>query len=125
RRVIMPRSEPQGADTPAEALNLSLNRTGTADLDIIADLLGQTPTQARQSLGALVYDDPATAGALVPAAEYLSGNVRDKLAVAEEAAGTDGRYAPNVAALRQVLPTALTPEEITPKIGAVWISPAH
>ncbi|MGC0252159.1 DEAD/DEAH box helicase family protein [Pseudactinotalea sp. Z1748] len=125
QRVILPRTDPQGADTPAEALNLSLNRTGTADLEVIADLLGHTSTEAREALGTLVYDDPSTEGALVPAAEYLSGNVQDKLTAATEAASTDDRYAVNVRALRQVLPVPLTPEEITPKIGAVWISQDH
>ncbi|MGW9159278.1 DEAD/DEAH box helicase family protein [Microbacterium sp. NPDC055665] len=122
RRVIVPRPEKQGADSPLEALNLSLDRTGTADLQLIADLLGEEPHQARQLLADLVYDDPAT-DAILPAAAYLSGNIADRLDVARTAAAADDRYRANVEALEKVLPEPLTPEEISAKIGAVWISP--
>lgn len=124
RRVILPRPDKLGADTPSDALNLSLNRNGTVDLDYIAEMLGDSPEEARRQLGELVYDDPET-GTLIPAAEYLSGDVRSKLASAADAATTDPRFESNVRALEQVLPTPLTPEEITARVGAVWISPAY
>jgi N12 class adenine-specific DNA methylase len=57
----------------------------------------------------------------VPAAEYLSGNVRTKLAAARKAAADDDRYAENVDALRAVRPTDLTPAEIDARLGAAWI----
>ncbi len=122
RRVILPRPQRQEADNPADALNLSLDRTGTADLDLIADLLGKNVDDARRLLGDLVYDDPET-GTIVPAAEYLSGNIIDKLDAARAAAADDARFQTNVDALEKVLPEPLTPEEIAAKIGAVWISP--
>lgn len=123
RRVILPRPVKQGADTPAEALSLSLDRTGTADLALIADLLGEDQDAAREALGDLVYDDPV-AGGIVPAAEYLSGNIVVRLDVARAAAEADARFRVNVTALERVLPVSLGPEEIVAKIGAAWISPA-
>ncbi|WP_228495966.1 DEAD/DEAH box helicase family protein [Microbacterium sp. VKM Ac-2870] len=124
RRVILPRPEKLGADTAAEALQISLHHDGRVDLDYIASLLGDTVEQARAQLGTLVYDDPDT-GQLLTAAEYLSGVIPPKLDAARAAAETDDRYRVNVRALEQVLPTPLTPEEITARPGAVWISAAH
>ena len=77
-RVVAPRNPRLGADTPADALAICLDTCGEVRLTGIARLLGAGEEQARQELGTLVFDDPAT-GRLVPAAEYLSGNVRDKL----------------------------------------------
>lgn len=124
RRVILPRPEKLGADTAAEALQISLHHDGRVDLDYIASLLGESPEEARAQLGTLVYDDPDT-GQLLTAAEYLSGVIPPKLDAARAAAETDDRYRVNVRALEQVLPTPLTPEEITARPGAVWISAAH
>ncbi len=124
RRVILPRPEKLGADTAAEALQISLHHDGRVDLDYIASLLGESPEQARTQLGTLVYDDPDT-GQLLTAAEYLSGVIPPKLDAARAAAETDDRFRANVRALEQVLPTPLTPEEITARPGAVWISAAY
>lgn len=124
RRVILPRAEKLGADTPVEALHLSLNRDGKVDLAYIAGLLGIEPDEARDQLGSLVYDEPGT-DRLVPAAEYLSGNIRPKLDAARAAAETDDRFRGNVDALAAAMPTPLTPEEITARVGAVWISPEY
>ena len=77
-RVIAPRAPRLGADTPADALAICLDTCGEVRLDEIARLLGTTEDDAREQLGTLVFDDPGT-GRLVPAAEYLSGNVREKL----------------------------------------------
>ena len=120
-RVITPRPQRLGADTPAEALQITLDILGRVNIDHIARLLGDTPDHARERLGDLVFDDPAT-GALVPAPEYLSGNLAPKLDAARAAAETDERFRSNVAALEAVLPDPLTPGEITARIGAVWIS---
>ena len=74
-RVVSPRSPRLGADSPQDALAICLDTHGRVDLEQIARLLGVEPSDARAQLGELVYHDPEHC-ALVPAAEYLSGNVR-------------------------------------------------
>ncbi len=121
-RTVAPRPVALGADAPADAIALSLDRTGTVDLPYIAHLLGQSEADARGALGSLVYDEPGT-NALIPAPEYLSGNVREKLAAAQDAAGEDERFRANVDALRDVLPHDVGIDEIEARMGPVWISP--
>ncbi len=123
-RVVAPRHPPLGADTAADALAICLDTHGEARLDQIARLLGVNRDQARAELGALVFDDPQ-AGRLVLAAEYLSGNVRDKLRAAEQAASEDSRFAVNAGELRQVIPADLSPGQIDARLGAVWIGARH
>jgi N12 class adenine-specific DNA methylase/SAM-dependent methyltransferase len=123
-RVVAPRNPRLGADTPADALAICLDVTGKADLRAIARLLGTSEEQAREDLGTLVFDDPET-GQLVPAAEYLSGQVRRKLEMAEQAAASDPRYMVNAAELRRVVPEDLLPSEIEARMGAAWISAAY
>ena len=120
RRVVAPRNPRLGADTPADALAICLDVCGEVRLPGIARLLGVDTDQARRDLGTLVFDDPAT-GKLVPAAEYLSGNVREKLKAAQQAAGEDPRYAVNAEELAKVIPADLTPAEIGARLGAAWI----
>ena len=119
-RVVQPRAPRLGADTPQDALAICLDTRGRVELDEIARLLGTNAADARQQLGELVYQDPA-AGGLVTAAEYLSGEVRQKLEAAREAAGHDPALRVNVQALERVLPADLGPEEIQPRLGAAWI----
>jgi hypothetical protein len=123
-RVIAPRVARLGADSPADALAICLDTHGEPSLGEIARLLGTTEADAREQLATLVYDDPAT-GQLVAAAEYLSGDVRRKLAAAEQAALDDPRFEVNAAALREVIPPDLTPGEIDARLGASWISAAY
>jgi N12 class adenine-specific DNA methylase len=123
QRVVLPRTPVLGADTPDEALALSVEQHGRVDLEHIAYLLGTTEQDARAQLGALVFDDPGTES-LQPAAEYLSGNIADKLDAARAAAASDDAFGVNVTALENVLPTPLGMDEVEPRIGAVWIDPA-
>jgi len=123
-RVVAPRSPRLGADTAADALAICLDTHGQPRLDEIARLLGVTANQARDELGTLVFDDPQS-DRLVPAAEYLSGNVRDKLRAAERAAGDDSRFAVNAAELRTVIPADLSPGEIDARLGAAWIDSGY
>jgi N12 class adenine-specific DNA methylase/SAM-dependent methyltransferase len=125
QRVITPRQPAQRADSPADAVAICVDATGEVRLADVARLLGAgSEDEARAALGELVYDEPGT-GRLVPAAEYLSGKVRVKLAQAEQAAADDPRYAVNVAALRRALPPDLGPGEIDARLGAAWISPQY
>ena len=119
-RVIAPRAPRLGADTAADALAICLDTRGEVRLDEIARLLGTTQDDAREQLGTLVFHDPDT-GQLVPAAEYLSGNVRRKLRQAEWAAGINASFEVNVAELHRVIPADLTPGEIDARLGAAWI----
>ena len=124
-RVIAPRPLREGTDSPAEAITLSMERHGRVQLDTVAYLLGISDTEARDRLGDLVYDDPEDSNRIIPAAEYLSGNIAERLDAARAAAEADpDRYQANVSALEAVLPAPMLPEEIEPRIGAVWIDPA-
>jgi N12 class adenine-specific DNA methylase len=121
-RVVAYRAHPDTAATPADALAICLDALGRVDLARIARLLGlDGEDAARAALDGLAYPDPEQHGRLVPAAEYLSGNVRVKLAAAEEAARDDAAYEPGVAALREALPPDLTPEQISARLGSSWI----
>ena len=123
-RVVAPRNPRLGADNPADALAICLDICGEVQLTGIARLLGTSEEQARQELGTLVFDDPES-GRLVPAAEYLSGRVRDKLETAERAAADDPRYEVNAAELRKVIPADLMPGEIEARLGAAWIDASY
>jgi N12 class adenine-specific DNA methylase len=105
--------------TPTDALLATLNDTGIVDIAAVAERIGMSEQEAIDSLGSLIYEDPAQGW--VMADEYLSGNVKKKLAAAEEAAKSDKAYARNVEALKAVQPAARSPEQITPQIGMNWI----
>lgn len=122
-RQVQPRKPVLGVDTPAEALVVTLDTHGEVDLGEIARLLGSKPDKARDALGDLVYDVPGEPGVLETRAEYLSGNIREKLDAATEAAAENPIYQRNVADLQAVLPRPLGADEIEAKVGSVWISP--
>lgn len=125
RRTIAPRTPRTSAESAADALAITVDQLGEVDLAHIADLLDVDEPTARDRLGTLVFDEPGS-GRLAPAAEYLSGNVRQKLDVARLAAAEDpDAFAPNVEALERVLPPDLTPVDINAKMGAGWIEPAY
>jgi len=121
-RVIDPPHERHGVDTPDEAVAVCLDETGAVTLERVAELLGTDQESARSQLGSLVYDEPVT-GRLVPAAEYLSGNVREKLAAcrAQPADAGRARFAANIEALERVMPRQLEPGEVTARLGAPWV----
>lgn len=122
RDVIAPAAPPLVVASAGEALAVSMNQLGTVDLALIASLMEGdiTLAQARQELGNLVFDDPDT-GELVPAVTYLSGDVRTKLATAQQAAEDDTRFTANVAALETVVPALLTPADIEARPGVTWV----
>ncbi len=109
------------ADTAAEALSISVGEGRGVDLERISSLLDLDDQQKTlQALGDLVFIDQ---GVPVSARDYLSGNVRVKLATARKQAETDSAYKRNVTALEQVLPKDLGPLEIRAKLGSPWIEP--
>ncbi|TYC96642.1 helicase [Arthrobacter echini] len=121
-RQVQPRQPIRGVDTPAEALAVSLDTRGEVDLEEIAQLLGIETDAAREALGELVYDVPEEPGVFETRAEYLSGNIREKLDAAQLVAADDPRFERNVADLQEVMPTPLGAHEIEARIGSVWIS---
>ncbi len=120
QRTLVARAPVLGVDSADEALAVCLETNGRVDLDHIAALLGSTSEEAREALGELVYDDPAL-DELVPAAEYLSGNVRDKLDVATAAAAARTELAVNATALQAVIPEDLGMDDVQARLGAAWI----
>jgi N12 class adenine-specific DNA methylase len=112
---------PSKADSPGEALGISLNETGHLNVARVAELLGKSEQEAgelmvREGLG---YQNPA--GGWESSEQYLSGNVRKKLVEAREAAAADARYAPNVSALEKVQPSDVPYDEIDVRLGAPWV----
>lgn len=120
-RVNRPAKRATRAETPADAVALTLDACGSFDLRYAARLLRLDEATAVDALGDLIFRNPATQQQEI-AAEYLSGNVRRKLAEARDAAERDPeRYARNLAALQAVHPQDLTPTEISVRLGAPWV----
>ena len=117
-RDVVGRTPPVTAVRSAEeGLLVALDRTGEVDLRLIASLYGKDEACIVAELGELIYRDPATAG-WQTADEYLSGNVRDKLKVAQ---GAGPEYARNAEAFRAVQPEDVLPGEIDANLGAPWV----
>lgn len=122
QRTIMPIKEVTSVDNPTDALLASLNNSGSIDFDYMAKLLNSTPDKVAQSLmqSGMIFKNPATEG-YETRDEYLSGNVREKLAQAENAAADDSSYKRNVDELKKVQPQDLVSDEIVVNLGAPWI----
>ena len=118
-RVIAPPSPPV-ITSATDALAVVLNERGHVDIDHIAELLHENRETVIEELGSAIYRDPAD-GSWQTSDAYLSGPVRDKLAIAEAAAEIDPAYKRNVEALEAVQPADLSPSEITARLGAPWI----
>ncbi len=111
------------ADTPQDALVLTLNEMGRVDLARMEMLLRKPPEEFLPELKGLIYRNPQTEQWETDD-EYLSGDVRVKLENARAAAAASPAYQENVTALEAVQPVDLTPSEIEARLGAVWIPPA-
>lgn len=121
QRTVNPVREVTHADSVNDALTLSMSQTGGVDLDYMSKLMdGKDEGSILKELGERVYENPATNG-IELAEAYLSGNVREKLEIAETAAKTDERFKKNVEALKKVQPKDLEPEDISVSLGAPWI----
>lgn len=114
-------------DTPSEALTVSLTEKGIVDLEYMSSLCDKTPEAIIAELEGIIFLDPQlvkgddSLSGWITASEYLSGNVRRKLAIARMEHGETGKYERNIEALEQIQPKDLTPEEIDVKLGATWI----
>lgn len=128
KRTITAEEDIKSVETPDEALQVSLDRMGKVDIPYMAELLGKSPDETVESLGDLIYLNPAKISSKDPysgyeeASEYLSGNVREKLDIARAYAETvNPEYERNAAALEKVLPETIQAEDIAVRIGANWI----
>jgi len=119
-RTIQHRQPVASAASPKEALLVTLNERGCVDLDHMAGLLARPAEDFLPDLKGLVFLNPQTRQWETDD-QYLSGNVREKLAVAEAAAITDSAFAPNVEALESVQPADLAASEIDVRLGASWL----
>lgn len=106
-----------------DALLYSLNRFGRPDLGFIAEKAGLSEDEVLDKLADRLFEVPGAPGTYETAEVYLSGNVRDKLAIAQEAAKSNSSLARNVRALEAVQPAPLAPSEIHAKLGMPWIPP--
>lgn len=122
KRVNSPYREVTHAGTAKEALIVSMNQRGVASLDYMASLSGKTPEALREELKGLLFENPT--GGFEESTQYLSGNVRSKLAEAEAAAAKDPRFEANVEALRKAQPAPIAPTDIMVPIGAPWLPAA-
>ena len=123
KRTISPHIVATHAETPEDALGLSLAERGKIDFAYMSALLGGMPQeQITSSLRQQIFLDPQTQE-WQPADEYLSGNVRAKLDIARAAAQSDPDFAVNVQMLERVQPEPLTAADINVKLGTTWIPP--
>lgn len=121
RRVNRPPVPVTSVATAGEAVAVSMDRHGEIRPELVAALLGIAVDDVADALDGHAFLDPAIGG-WVPAAEYLSGNVRVKLAQARDAVKLDPRtYHGNVAKLTEVQPVDLRPEDIHVRLGAPWV----
>ena len=129
KRTIRPERTVTSVDTPSEALAVSIGEHGKVDLPYMAELLGTPGEYGRitTELSGVIFKDPA-ADATDPEAgwkmadEYLSGDVRAKLRMAQFAAETNPEFAVNVDALTKAQPRELEASEIDVRLGATWLS---
>lgn len=123
KRTQFPYQRPTRADTAKDALALVLSERGRIDTDEMSALTGKDRAKLLEELGSLVYETPA--GELLPADLYLSGNVKRKLALAEDAAKNDPKFKRNVAALRDVIPADIEAVDIKIRAGSPWVPGKH
>lgn len=122
RSVVRLDKKPEITSTQ-DALFYSLNQRGRPDIALISELTGKGADAVLDDLKDRVFAVPDRAGDYESAEVYLSGDVRAKLAVAQEAAKQDSTYQRNVAALEQALPRPLTQSEIAANLGMPWLPP--
>ena len=120
KRTIKKAEVVTSVDTASEALAVSLNEKAGVDVPFMAELTGKTEKDITEDLMGVIYKNPET-DRWETADEYLSGNVRDKLRIAESMAESDSDYSINVQALQKVMPKDLDASEIEVRIGATWI----
>lgn len=131
KRTIRSHKPAEKVDTAVEALALSIGEKAHVDMDYMGRLTGKDEETLFSELTGVVFLNPAYTGEndgrekYLPADEYLSGNVRQKWAIAKAKAEQDPQYQINADALAQVQPTDLTASEISVRLGATWLDTAY
>ena len=128
RRTIRPAQAVDHVDSASEALALSIAEKAGVDMAYMEQLTGQTRDELASQLQGAIYRLPESAGdepCYVTADEYLSGNIRSKLASARLAAEKDEAFQINVTALEKAMPRDLDASEIEVRLGATWIPPRY
>ena len=129
KRTIRCHRPAEKVDTAVEALALSIGEKARVDMEYMGQLTGKDEETLFSDLTGVVFLNPDyTEGVndkYLPADEYLSGNVRQKLAYAKEKAANDPQFQANADALAQVQPVDLTASEISVRLGATWLKPDY
>ena len=129
KRTIRSHRPAERVDTAVEALALSIGEKAHVDMAYMGQLTGKDEDTLFMDLQGVVFLNPdygeRGGEKYLPADEYLSGNVRRKLAEVRAKAGTEPQYLPNVEALEKVQPVDLTASEISVRLGATWLDPAY
>ena len=129
KRTVRSHRPAERVDTAVEALALSIGEKARVDMAYMGQLTGKDEDALFADLQGVVFLNPdygeKDGEKYLPADEYLSGNVRRKLAEVRAKAETEPQYLPNVEALEKVQPVDLTASEISVRLGATWLDPAY
>ena len=125
KRTIKQNTVATSVDTAAEALALSISEKARVDMPYMSQLTGKSAEDLASELRGVIFRLPESPQTFVTADEYLSGNVREKLAVAESYAETNPDFSVNVEALRAAQPKDLDASEIEVRLGATWIDKSY
>lgn len=120
KRTIKPHKAVTEVSNSIDALILSISEKARVDIEYMTNLTGKTEQELVKELEGSIYKDPMKE-IYVTADEYLSGNVREKLKIAEEFAKNNPEYEKNVDSLKKVKPQDLSASEISVRLGATWI----
>lgn len=125
KRTIKPKTEITSVDNANDALIVSLSEKARVDITFMQQLCGKNMDEMLKELEGEIFNVPeyGEPNQWVTADEYLSGNVREKLKIAEHFAETDERFNVNVKYLKEVQPKDLSASEISVRLGSTWISP--
>ena len=129
KRTIRSHKPAEKVDTAVEALALSIGEKAHVDMEYMSQLTGKDEETLFSELRGIVFLNPDYAEGVnekyLPADEYLSGNVRKKLADAQAKAAQDPQFQANADALAKVQPVDLTASEISVRLGATWLNPEY
>ena len=126
KRTIKPHAPVKSVGTASEALSVCISEKAKVDLDFMSDLASLPKDKIIEDLVGVIYRVPEAKDEygndlFVTADEYLSGNVRDKLKVAQRVAENDHSFDVNVLALEKVMPKDLGPQDISVRLGSIWV----